>query len=307
MKRQILNILKNSNERISGVELSARLGISRVSIWKHMGKLQDAGYDIGSTPKGYILQNDNDLLYPWEFPQRESNINYFSELDSTMDKARELATSGCPDFTVVIAGTQRKGRGRLKRSWHSSEGGLYFTIVLRPNVPPPSGHKYNFATSLVLARTLRNLFGIDAMVKWPNDILVGGKKLSGMLSEMEAEADRVSFINIGIGLNVNNDPETDEPNAVSLKKLVGKELSRKKILSVFLDNLEEKFSNMESETIISEWKEYSLTLNRRVTIITPKDVCEGIAVDVDEEGALILKLDNGTLKRVIYGDCFLKE
>lgn len=315
MKSKIIKILKESNTIISGVEISSHLGISRVSVWKHIKKLQELGYNIISTPRGYQLNNKSpdkfndksDLLYPWEFPERESEIHYFQELDSTMNKAREFAKKGYPEYTVIIAERQNQGRGRLKRHWYSDTGGLYFTIILKPEISPRSAYKYNFVTSLVLARTLNEMFHIDAMVKWPNDILVGMKKLSGMLSEMEAEANLVSFINIGIGLNVNNDPTETEPNAVSLKALLCKKVSRKKILSRFLDNLEIKLNNMkESDDIISQWKECSITLNRQVTIVTPKDISEGIARDIDQDGALILELENGLTKKIIYGDCFLK-
>ena len=304
MKGQILNILKTEKEVVSGEMLSVRLGISRVSVWKHIKKLQEVGYNIEPTPKGYLFISAPDALYPWEFGEKEHNIHYFDEVDSTMDIARELARKECPHFTVVIAGRQKKGRGRLKRNWLSSDGGLYFTIVVRPKIPPVLSSRVNFAASMILAQTLRNMFNINTMVKWPNDVLVDGKKISGMLSEMEAETDRVSFISIGIGINVNNDPTPYEPMATSLKKILGKEVPRIEVLKAFLDHFEDAVNDADFDNVVSEWKKYTETLNRHVRIVTAREVFEGFAVDVDENGALILKLGDGSVKKIIYGDCF---
>jgi len=133
---------------------------------------------------------------------------------------------------------------------------------------------------------------------------VDDRKLSGMLSELEAEADRVFFINIGMGINVNNDPTGVEPGAISLKNMLGREVSRVRLLARFLDEFEDRLKNVEFENIISEWKQYTVTLQRQVRIVTQREVTEGLAVDVDEDGALIVKLADGSIKKIIYGDCF---
>ena len=304
MKGKILSELRVRNETVSGEYLSSTLGISRVSIWKHIHKLQELGYNIVSTPNGYQLIDSPDILYPWEFPDREDRIHYFPELTSTMDTARDLARKNCPEFSVVVAGRQTAGRGRLNRQWLSDDGGLYFTIVLRPDIAVPISSRVNFLASLTMARVLRELYKIDAAVKWPNDILVDDQKLSGMLSELEAEADRVFFINVGMGINVNNNPSGIEPAAISLKTLLGREVSRIKLLTAFLDEFEKRLINTDFESVVSEWKQYTITLQRRVKIVTRRETCEGLALDVDDNGALIVKRDDGTLKQVIYGDCF---
>jgi BirA family biotin operon repressor/biotin-[acetyl-CoA-carboxylase] ligase len=304
VKGQILNILKTETRVVSGEILSARLGISRVAVWKHIKKLQEVGYNIEATPKGYLFISAPDALYPWEFEEKEYRVHYFDEVNSTMDIARELARKDCPHFTVVVAGRQKQGRGRLKRTWLSSQGGLYFTIVVRPQIPPVLSSRVNFAASMILAQTLRNMFNINAMVKWPNDVLVDGRKISGILSEMEAEIDRVSFISIGIGINVNNDPTPHEPMATSLKKILGKKVPRIEVLKVFLDRFEDALNDADFDNVVSEWKRYTQTLNRHVRIVTAHDVSEGLAVDVDDNGALMLKLADGSVKKIIYGDCF---
>ncbi len=267
--------------------------------------MQDFGYQIFATSDGYRLDSSPDILFPWEYQGEAANILYFPEVTSTMDVARDQARNNCPDLTVVIAGRQTKGRGRLKRHWLSDDGGLYFTMVLRPAIPLQSSFKVNFLASLTLARVIREMLRIDAMVKWPNDILVADRKISGMLSELEAEADRVLFIGVGIGINVNNDPTEAEPGASSLKKISGRQISRKDLLSRFLEAFSERLKNADFEDVISEWKKYTVTLGRQVRIVTHLEESEGLAVDVDENGALVLELANGERKKIIYGDCFL--
>jgi BirA family biotin operon repressor/biotin-[acetyl-CoA-carboxylase] ligase len=221
-----------------------------------------------------------------------------------MDTAKDLARSGCPDFTIVVAGRQKKGRGRLNRVWRSAGGGLYFTMVLRPRLPVILSSRISFLASMTLARVLRRRFDIDARVKWPNDILVDERKISGMLTEMEADAGRVHFINVGIGINVNNDPTPSEPEASSIKALVGRKVSRKDLLAHFLDEFEARMARADLDNAVSEWKEYTLTLNRHVRIVTRREVAEGIAEDVDDNGALILRLGDGSVKKILFGDCF---
>ena len=307
MKSEILYLLKAEDGVLSGERLSEKLRISRVSIWKHIKKLQECGYEIISTAKGYELTKSPDIPFPWEFPNFKDRIHYFPEVESTMDVARNLARKGADHLSVVIADRQIKGRGRLRRQWFSERGGLYFTTILRPVIAPALSFRISFSASLALIRVLRDLYSVDAKVKWPNDILVDDKKLSGMLSEMETEADLVSYINIGMGINVNNDPLVAEPNATSLKFLLNRDVSRIEVLNHFLNEFEKFLSHIESEDIISKWKECSGTLNRGVKIVTTKEQIEGVAKDVDETGALVVELSDGTVKRVIHGDCFYQS
>jgi BirA family biotin operon repressor/biotin-[acetyl-CoA-carboxylase] ligase len=305
MKSRILELFRSASDIVSGETLSAALGISRVSVWKHIQKLQECGYQIDSTPKGYRLIQSPDTPFPWEFPDRESSMHYFPEVTSTMDIARDMARKGAPHFTVVAAGRQTGGRGRLRRTWYSDDGGLYFTLILRPEIPLQWCSRVNFAASLVLCRVIREWTGVNAAVKWPNDLLVEGKKLSGMLSEMEAEAEMVSFVTVGIGINVHNDPTANEPGACSLDRLAGKPVSRSALLARFLDELQSYVNGSDPlmEHVVLEWKKWTCTLGRHVSVMTPQETSTGMAVDVDPAGALILELADGTRKKVIYGDC----
>jgi BirA family biotin operon repressor/biotin-[acetyl-CoA-carboxylase] ligase len=304
MKDRILKILKHNKTIVSGQSLSGQLGISRVSVWKHIQKLQELGYEIHATASGYRLENCPDIPYPWEFPGWESRIFYYPELPSTMTVAKELARNDCPDFTTVIAGRQISGRGRLNRLWLSEEGGLYFTMVLRPDLPPVLCFRVSFLASITLARILNEIFNIDARVKWPNDILISERKISGMLSELEAETDRLAFINIGVGINVNNDPSAFQPAATSIKEILGREVSKKDILSRYLDAFEKEMKTAAFDRVVQDWKQYAVTLNREVRVVTNKEVVTGRAIDVDDTGALVLKCADGSLQKILYGDCF---
>jgi BirA family biotin operon repressor/biotin-[acetyl-CoA-carboxylase] ligase len=156
-----------------------------------------------------------------------------------------------------------------------------------------------------MTRVLRDRYGIDAKAKWPNDILVDEKKLLGLLSEMEISADMVAYINIGMGINVNNDPTPAEPRAVSLAGLLGRKVSRKSLVAAFLDEFEGRMARVDYDTVVEEWKTVAMTLGRRVRVVTATtETLEGRAADVDRDGALILERPDGTRQKVIYGDCF---
>lgn len=303
-KQTIYNLLNRADEVVSGETLSAELGVSRVSVWKHVQGLVKSGVSIVSSPKGYRLTRDPDSLVPWAFDAWQDRVHYFQETGSTMDEAMVLARRGCVDFSVVVAQRQTHGRGRMQRTWLSADGGLYFTVVVRPDIPMMLAGLVNLAAAVVMAKLLRSLYQVEACLKWPNDILVGNHKLCGLLSQMEAEGDQVAHMNIGVGLNVNNAPETEAPMAISLKALLGRPVPRREILVAFLNLFENRMSTFDPDAVISEWKSNNVTLGRTVCVITVKDMVEGTAVDVDAHGGLILQLADGTCQTVMHGDCF---
>ena len=307
MKADIIKRLRSSAGFVSGRELCAGAGVTRVAIWKHIRRLQELGYEIESGPRGYRLASEPDTLFPWQFPGREERIVYLAEAPSTMEIAKELARKGCPAFTVVAAERQSAGRGRLRRVWHSAAGGLYVTVVLRPEIPVLLSASVNFLASAALARVLRSAYGVAAGLKWPNDILVQGRKLCGLLSEMEAESDRVAFLNIGIGINVNNCVAEVEPPATSLQVLLGRAVPRRELLALFLDEFEARMADGGWESAIAEWKPFSVTLGRPVRIVAGRDELRGVALDVDVDGALILQTPDGSTQKIVYGDCFPAE
>jgi BirA family biotin operon repressor/biotin-[acetyl-CoA-carboxylase] ligase len=303
-KVHILTVLRDADQPVSGERLRHSLGCSRVAVWKHVNGLKDQGYPITAGARGYRLEGGADILLAADFPGREDRIHHFAELDSTMTEARELARRDCPAFTVVVADRQRRGRGRLQRTWHSEAGGLYFTVVVRPELPVQQATWPVFAASLELARLLRERWGVEAGVKWPNDILAGGRKLAGMLSEMEAAGEMLTYVNIGIGLNVNNDPRDSEAGAVSLRELTGAPVSRRELLAAFLDRFEARLRSADLAGVIAAWKRWTVTLQREVRIVTTRETLTGYALDVDADGALLLRTADGQVRRVTHGDCF---
>lgn len=301
MKSKLLQELRKhpNGIKLSGFDPSGDINLK-------INDLEKSGYVFEKKEDIICLVSSPDIPFPWEFPRFEPNFHYFKDVKSTMINARELAEKNAPHFTVVIAENQGSGRGRMDRTWVSSGGGLYFTILLRPDIPPALVFRINFIASLTLVKTFRSLLGVEAMVKWPNDILIHEKKLCGILSEMAIDEERIRHINLGIGINVNNDPAEREPKATSLKRVLGKSVSRVDILRRFLETFEENVRDIAGyRNIISEWKDYSITIGRNVKVVTIKDTYWGTAVDVDENGALILEKPDGTREAVIYGDCFL--
>lgn len=290
-------------------------------------------YDSWKTETTVALKDNISTFSQLSIKNSVYSIYLFDTVSSTMDKARELAHNNAGHLSVVVAKNQTKGRGRLNRTWVSERGGLWFTIILRPKLLPQFAFQVNFAASLALAKTLKQKYGLGVSVKWPNDILFRDKKLAGLLSEMATGGDGISFVNIGIGINVNNNPEIDQPNAVSIKNCLSRDLGVKicemDLLYSFLDCFENHLNQINIQSIreqsalqpddtpqnlqagfkslMDNWKQLTSTIGRDVRIETFGDVYEGVAVDVDEKGGLIIRDKEGNTKRVIYGDCFYQE
>lgn len=238
------------------------------------------------------------------------SILFSREVDSTNKWAKELATYGADEGTVAIAETQTKGRGRLDREWISPTGGLWFSLILRPKLSPTEAVKLTLVAGLAVAKVLREMFDLRAETKWPNDVLVNGRKICGVLAEMNTTGETVDFVVVGVGVNVNFDVEKVFPE--QLKKVstsLEKELGRKvKLGNLFrallerLENLYELFVEEGFNPILEEWKKYAGFLGCKVEVTGPAGKMSGLALDVDYEGALVLRLEDGTVKRVFVGD-----
>ena len=303
MKGQILRDLRDCDGYLSGKALSTRLGVSRVSVWKHIHSLKDNGYVIEASPKGYRLVSSPDLLLPCEFPDLEQRIHYFREIDSTMDAARDLAKRGAKDGTIVIAETQTQGRGRLSRKWLSPEGGIYFTVILRPRISPAYAPRINLMAAIAVATTIRKLSGLKAELKWPNDVLITGKKVCGILAEMDAEMDMINFVNVGIGINANSSVSGSQKGAVSLRDMLGREVCRRDLLSLLINEIERWQPRLMQEDLLKNWRELSATLDKEVRVMSLGEQVRGRAMDIDATGALILRGMDGSLRTVLVGDC----
>lgn len=302
-RRKILQALRETGAPLSGERLAERLGTSRVSVRKHIQTLQREGYEIDASHRGYSLVSSPDLLLPYEFPGLEQKIHHFYQIDSTMHAARELARGGADEGTVVITESQTHGRGRLNREWLSPTGGIYFTLVLRPMISPTYATRMNLMASVAVATTIRKLLGLNAVLKWPNDVLIEGKKVCGILAEIDAEMDVVNFVSLGIGVNANTSIPQFENTATSLKQALGRDVSRKQFLTALLKEIERWQTLLMETDLLEEWRRLSVTLGKDVRILTPGEVIMGRAIDIDNTGALIIRERDGSLRKTVAGDC----
>jgi len=314
MDDKILNIFRSSNgEFISGEEISEKLGISRAAVWKHIDKLRKEGYEITGEPHvGYRLIGTPDKLISEEVSHGlgtkiiGKKIHSYESTDSTNDVAHRLAQSGSPEGTVVFSESQSKGRGRMGRHWVSPKGkGIYFSLILRPDVSPAEAPKITLMSAVAVAAAVRKITNLSALIKWPNDILVNDRKVCGILTEMSAEVNTVSYIVLGIGINVNTGVEHLPKEATSLKHEIGKEISRVELAREILRELERQyhiFKEKGFKKIIEEWKSLSHTLGEEVKISCHGRKIEGTAIDLDATGALVVRLDNGFREHITAGD-----
>ncbi len=307
MKQKILGLLRATSAPLSGTALSKALSVSRVAVWKHIEGLREAGYEIRGTAEGYVLETEGDFMFPWELGAWEKRSHFFSTIDSTMTAARDLAEKGCLDGTIVLAEEQSAGRGRMQRSWNSCAGGIYMSLIQKPDLPLQVCTGFNFLASLSLAKTLREKFGIPATVKWPNDVLVHGRKIAGILTEVQGEADMIKFLSIGIGINVNNDPKRANPLSCSLQEVKGSPISRARIIQDFLAVYEKEKRLIGSPELLQAWKSYSCTIGRSVRIQLPGETLEGTALGVDALGGLKVKDRKGIIHTVVFGDCEYRD
>jgi BirA family biotin operon repressor/biotin-[acetyl-CoA-carboxylase] ligase len=283
----------------SGPDLADRLDCSRNAVWKHVEALRAAGFDIESTDAGYRLRGlpefgaaavEYGLDAPFE-------VEYHDAIGSTNARARELAREGRRDV-VVLADEQTGGRGRLDRSWASPSGGVWLSVVLGSDRPPADAPVYTLAAAVALVRAVAPL-GVDATIKWPNDVLVGGGKLAGVLTEMAGEHDRIEYVVLGMGLNANVDPSTLPACATSLRALAG-DVDRRALTQRVLEAVEEL--RTAPETVLAAWRDHTSTLGSEVRVETPRETITGEAVDVEFPGTLVVETATGR-RRVTAGDC----
>ncbi|RLG11334.1 biotin--[acetyl-CoA-carboxylase] ligase [Candidatus Pacearchaeota archaeon] len=302
-KINILKILKAENI-VSGEEIAKSLGISRTAVWKHIQDLKKKGYKIETTPKGYNLINNQDLLNEEELSELSYKVYYYKDVTSTMDVAKDIAEKG--EEAIIIAETQIKGKGRLDRSWYSPKGGIWMSLVIKPFLTLKGAYLLTYVAALATALAIEKVSGIKVYLKWPNDVIYKKnneeKKLAGILLEIKAEIDQINYAIIGIGINVNNKISILEPQAISLKEILGKEIKRKNIIIEFIKIFKELLKS-ESKEVLELWKNKSLTLGRKVKILHPQGEKIGLALDISDDGALILKTEADEILKIYSGDC----
>ncbi|WP_231182932.1 biotin--[acetyl-CoA-carboxylase] ligase [Haladaptatus sp. DYF46] len=313
-RRAVLDALADGP--VSGPELAAALDISRNAVWKHVEALRTAGFEIESTSDGYLLGEVPEFGPAVEYGlDAPFEVEYHDSIGSTNDRARELAGENARDV-VVLADEQIGGRGRLERAWVGPSGGIWMSFVLRPTIPPAHAPLLTLAAAVAVTRAAREA-GVPAEIKWPNDVLVsegranenqsaqppsegrGGDKLCGILTEMEGEANRVSWVIVGTGINVNIAADDLPEGATSVQEVVGPVNRR-----VFAQRVVEEFHALRTDldAVLPAWRELSATLGQQVRVETPEGDVVGEAIDIVTPGALVVDTDDGEV-RVHAGDC----
>ncbi len=319
MKKDIIRALKqNVNRYISGEQLSELLGVSRTAVWKWINQLKAEGYVIESQTKlGYRLVESPETLFSYEIePYMNTkligkHIIYFDTLDSTNNEAKRLAEKSFEDGTVLIADEQQSGRGRLGRNWVSPKGkGIWLTMMLKPQIAPKDASKLTIIAALAVVRAIRSICKVESQIKWPNDIVLNGKKICGILTEMNAEMDGIHYLIIGIGVNANLDEgdldETLLDKATSLKAEMNSKVDRKVLIANILNEFEILYHDFIKEATIEkffeEYKSSSATIGQQVKLVDRKGETIGFAEDLNIEGQLIVRKEDGTLIEVTSGE-----
>ena len=302
MKEEILRLLRSADGYISGQELCNRFGVSRTAVWKAINQLKEAGYEIEAQQnKGYRLMAAPDLMTEAEIKSLmhtdwvAKEVLYFDTIDSTNIKAQELAEKGYPSGTLVVADKQESGKGRRGRSWVSPSGtGIFMTLMIKPDINPNNASMLTLVAALAVAKAITSVTGEKAMIKWPNDIVVNGKKVCGILTEMNAQFDYINHIVIGIGINVHNEsfPGELQDHAGSLLLECGKRVHRADLIEAFLEEFERLYAiYLQTEDLSALQEEYDQLLvnrGRQVRVLDPKEPFEGKAMGITKKGELIV-------------------
>lgn len=319
MRSKILELLRSKHGNcISGAEIASQLGVSRTAVWKHINELKSAGYHIESKARsGYCLLECPDKLLPELVKHNLStsfmgqNVISYEDIPSTNNEAKVLAAQGAVEGTVVVSEAQSTGKGRLERSFFCPTGGLWFSVILRPDFLPQEAPKCTLMAAVAVARAMRDI-GLDAGIKWPNDIYCQGRKLTGILTEMSAEMDRINYLVVGIGINANipleSFPEDIKDKAGSISGILGHDIDRvvflQKILT-YMENLYVDVLKNGFDWALDQWREYSITLGQLIDVVGVQEKFAGVAEDIDEDGALLVRTDTG-LRRVLAGDVSIR-
>ena len=318
MKNKVLETLyEKKGEFIPIEEISSELDIPSSSVNEHIKSLINEGYTIECSPENEVLLKEElTLILPHKLKDTLNTtyigkeIHYFREVDSTNEVAKRLAHEGAPEGTVVIAELQEKGKGRGGKPWISPIGGAWMSIILRPDTLPMNAPQLTFTAGVAAAKTIKEEYGLEVGIKWPNDILIENKKVCGILTEISTGKDSIDYIIAGIGIDANVDLDLLPPDlreeTTSLKSELEEEISRMILVRKFLENFENmynEFNRGNFQKILQKWRKYSKTIGSNVEISKGTEIVQGEAVGVTREGALILELKDGSLRKIISGEC----
>lgn len=303
MKEEILRLLRSADGYISGQELCNRFGVSRTAVWKAINQLKEAGYEIEAQQnKGYKLMAAPDLMTEAEIKSLmhtdwvAKEVLYFDTIDSTNTKAQELAEKGYPSGTLVVADKQESGKGRRGRSWVSPSGtGIFMTLMIKPDINPNNASMLTLVAALAVAKAITSVTGEEALIKWPNDIVVNGKKVCGILTEMNAQFDYINHIVVGIGINVHNESFPEEISQMASSLMIeagGKRFHRAQIIAETMLYFEQYYDTFlktqDLSALVREYDELLVNRNKSVRVLDPKEPFDGKAMGITPKGELIV-------------------
>ena len=303
MKEEILRLLRSADGYISGQELCNRFGVSRTAVWKAINQLKEAGYEIEAQQnKGYRLMAAPDLMTEAEIKSLmhtdwvAKEVLYFDTIDSTNTKAQELAEKGYPSGTLVVADKQESGKGRRGRSWVSPSGtGIFMTLMIKPDINPNNASMLTLVAALAVAKAITSVTGEEALIKWPNDIVVNGKKVCGILTEMNAQFDYINHIVVGIGINVHNESFPEEISQMASSLMIeagGKRFHRAQIIAETMAYFEQYYDTFlktqDLSALVREYDELLVNRNKSVRVLDPKEPFDGKAMGITSKGELIV-------------------
>lgn len=321
LKQELLRLLDQGDRPVSGEALSRMLGKSRTAVWQWIEELRADGYVIEAAPRrGYTLVSRPDRLYAWEVQGLLStafvgrHYEYHLSVESTNDVAKTRAKEGAPEGLVVVAEEQVKGRGRRGRSWASPFGlGVWVSVLLRPRIAPTEAPKGALVAALAVAEAVGEATGLEAAIKWPNDVLVAGKKVSGILVEMDAELEEVRSLVVGVGINANVPLDAIPPEArdraTSLMEAAGQKVDRRRLLAAFLSRLEERYKSWLRDgfgRLLPELRERTAYLGEPVRIVQSSREWHGVALDLADDGALLVRDARGNITPVYAAEVSLR-
>jgi BirA family biotin operon repressor/biotin-[acetyl-CoA-carboxylase] ligase len=308
---------------ISGEDLAEKLKISRTAVWSHIAEFRKLGYVFDSQPNvGYRLVETPDLLLADDLAARLGKpghigreIQVFRQTASTNDLLAERAQQGAAEGLVIFAEKQTRGRGRMQRSWESRDRkGLWFSFLLRLALPTRAAPQITITTTLAVLRALQEATHLPLRIKWPNDIYCRGKKICGILTEIDGDLDRIRHAVVGVGINVNHDEEDFTPeiraNASSLAQMAGHRFHRPELAAKVLQNLDRHFERLAAgsfSALLQEWAEWDDVLGKQIAVRTGNRVLRGQASHLDDDGALVMRLDSGVSERITSGDLSIEN